>query len=86
MWVLEQRSLQKATIPSTIKEELATNPFMRVADAAIQVSHIILLLLFIMIIIIIMRKRLIIMIIKIGINYSDNNDNKTIINLNNNDI
>lgn len=35
-WAIEQQRAEKPTIPSTIADELATNPFMRVHEASVQ--------------------------------------------------
>ena len=36
-WVMEQRKQKKATVPSTIGDELEFNPFMRVDQKSLQV-------------------------------------------------
>ncbi|KAH7468758.1 Hydroxyacylglutathione hydrolase, mitochondrial [Phytophthora ramorum] len=35
-WALEKTKAAEPTVPSTVKEELATNPFMRVTEAGVQ--------------------------------------------------
>ncbi|GMF36969.1 unnamed protein product [Phytophthora lilii] len=35
-WALEKTKAGEPTVPSTVKEELATNPFMRVTQPAVQ--------------------------------------------------